>query len=313
MLNSLKGRVQIIQIAAGPCTDSTYEVISRFEKNNPEIYVNLFGVPKIEAPVEYGGTSETGGFGFDDARNASVEGLREITDWVLWIDTDEYLAGDLGVYLRHNCLDGYIIPQHHFTVEPRGQATQIDRPARLFKTDRQYAARGHIHEHFEILDGGPGHCYMLPNVDIGHTGYVNEEKRRDRFARNFPFLVWEHETNPERKLHGFLWFRDIVHRMRYAASSGAHDIAMGFAREAEEWFEDHTEEMANFGAGLPTALQYISEVRRLLGKGVPLQVAMKFDDRTASIEALFLNKEEVYGILDQALDSEFERRSSRYY
>ena len=314
MLNSLSHTCQIVQIAAGPCTDRTYDVVADWERDNPHVYVNLFDVPRIEAPAEYGGTDERNvGFGFDDARNASTEGLDDITDWTLWIDTDEYLAGNIGVYLRNNCLDAYIIPQHHFTVEPRGGAVQIDRPARLFKNNRGYMANGHIHEHFELPEGGPGHCHMLPNVDIGHTGYVNEEKRRSRFERNFPFLVWEHETDPDRKLHAFLWFRDIVHRMRYANFAGDKEATINFAMEADDWFKKHRKSMANFGAGLPTAMQYIGEVRKVLGKGVEMEVGFKFDDRQAGISGVFLDKEELYAIMDDALDSEFKRRTSRYY
>lgn len=312
MLNSLDRKVAIVQIAHGPSTDKTLDIIEKWRLDHPHIYVNVIDAPKIEAPKEYGGTADEG-FGFDDARNLSIRGLEDIADWVLWIDTDEYLAGYIGVYLRNNCYDGYLIPQHHFTVEPRGAEIQIDRPARLFRSNRSYKARGHIHEHFEIETGGPGHCFMLPDVDIGHTGYVNEETRRARFERNFPFLRWEHEEGSQRKLHPFLWFRDIVHRMRYAHFNGNKDVAYDFAKEAEAYFTEHKKDMANFGAGLPTALQYISEVRKLLGIGVPLQFSFKLDDRQAGLEGVFLEPEELWDILREGLVAEFKRRKSKYY
>ncbi len=314
MLNSLDRRVQIIQIALGPCKDDTERLIDDWAAKHPWTFVKIIPAPKIGAPIEHGGTAEPGDeFGFDDARNLSATGLAGVTDWLLWIDTDEYLAGDLGVYLRHNCHDGYLVPQHHFTVEPRGAPTQIDRPARLFRTTAGYVAKGHIHEHFEVGDCGPGHCFMLPNVDIGHTGYVNEDVRKERFARNFPFLEWEHAIGSKRKLHPFLWFRDLVHRMRYAQISGEHECARKLAEEAEKYFTDNRKEMSNFGAGLITALAYISEVRRLLGVGVPVRIGLKFDDKEAGLECLFLEPEEVYAIIGDGLKDEFKRRTSKYF
>lgn len=314
MLNTLTWNVQVVQIAHGPSTDGTREVIDRWAKNNPHILVMVKDAPKIAAPKKYGGTAPAGEeFGFDDARNLSASGLDELVDWILWIDTDEYLVGHFGVYLRNNCLDGYLIPQHHFTVEPRGGVVQIDRPARLFRTGRGYRASGHIHEHFELPEGGPGHCFMLPNVDIGHTGYVNEEKRRERFSRNFPFLVWDHETNPERKLHPFLWFRDIVHRMRYAHMEGDRNMTIALAQEGERYYLEHAEEMGNYGAGIPVALQYLSEIRQVLGKGVPMEIHFKLDDREAGLSGNFLDTDELHAILKTILDPEFNQRSSRYY
>jgi glycosyltransferase involved in cell wall biosynthesis/SAM-dependent methyltransferase len=313
MLNSLNRKVQVIQIAHGPSTDNTRDIIDAWADRHPHIYVKVIDVPAIRAPEKFGGEAPEGEeYSFSDARNASVEGRYEIADWVLWIDTDEYLSGDIGQYLRHNCLDGYLIPQHHFTVEPRGNPTQIDRPARLFRASANYKANGFIHEHFEVPKGGPGHCFMLPQVDIGHTGYVNEDVRKGRFARNFPFLRWEHETDPSRKLHPFLWFRDIVHRMRYVQMEGNMDGAVELARYGNEYFIEHRKEMANFGAGLHTALEYLGEIRKLLGIGVPLELHMKFDDREAGLSGLFLDIDELYAIMGDALKDEFKRRSSRY-
>lgn len=314
MLNSLSWNVQVVQIAHGPSTDNTRDVIDMWAKRNPHITTIVKDVPKIAAPRKYGGAAEPGQeFGFDDARNASVEGLDDIVDWILWIDTDEYLVGYIGPFLRNNCLDGYLIPQHHFTVEPRGGATQIDRPARLFRTGMGYKATGHIHEHFTTEDGGPGHCFLLPNVDIGHTGYVNEDKRRERFNRNFPFLVWDHETNPDRKLHPFLWFRDIVHRMRDMQSKGNHNAAIALANEGERYYLDHISDMGNYGAGIPIALSYLSEIRQVLGKGVQMEVSFRLNDREASVSGSFMDTNELNSILNSILNPEFEQRLSRYY
>lgn len=313
-LNSLNKNVRVIQIAHGPSTDSTLDLIRNWANKHPHIYVRVKNVKKIAAPKKYGGSAEEGDeFGFDDARNASVESLESITDWILWIDTDEYLAGYLGKYLRGNCLDGYLIAQHHFTVEPRGGAVQIDRPARLFRSGRGYRALGHIHEHFEVKEGGPGHCFMLPDVDIGHPGYVDEQTRRRRFARNYPFLVWDHEEGEQRRLHPFLWFRDIIHRMRYAAMGNDKVTAIQMAQEALDYWDVHKKDMGNYGGGLQVGLQYLTEARKVLGKGIEMKIAIQLDDRTAEFAAQFLDESEVKGIIDQILTSEFKVRTSRYY
>lgn len=302
-LKSIKDQVQVIQIAHGPSADRTRAIIDEFAAAYPYVCVNVIDVPKIEPYA----------FGFDDARNASVAGLDEIVDWVLWIDTDEYLSGDFTPYLRGNCLDAYIIPQHHFTVEPRGTPSQIDRPARLFRTKRGYAAKGHIHEHFELPEGGPGRAYELPKVDIGHTGYVNEGVRRDRFHRNFAFLEWDHQDPKGRKLHHFLWFRDMIHQLRFAQEQG--DLAGGqqIAKAAVAYYNEHWETMVSFGPGFAMSQQYLSEAHMYLGIGVPLRVDVTFQDRQAQLQGQFTDFEQIERLFKFLVQPEMAERLGKYY
>jgi glycosyltransferase involved in cell wall biosynthesis/SAM-dependent methyltransferase len=304
MLNSLDRKVQFIQIALGPAKDNTRALIENWFENRPWMPYRIIDVPKIE-PYK---------FGFDDARNASIEGLENDFEWAIWIDTDEYLAGDIKKYLRPSARDAYLISQHHFTVEPRGNAPEIDRPARLMRLDRGFKCFGHIHEHFEaVRDGvpsGPGRAQLLGDVDIGHPGYVNEEVRKARFFRNWPFLKWEHEENPDRKLHKFLWFRDIIHRMRFAT-----DLAerVKLAGEAVEWYNEHQAAMATFGPGMMMSLHYLAEAYTVLGRGVPLRVTVQMDDRNAVLEGRFESYKQIEGVLSQLLQDEFRERTGRYY
>jgi 2-polyprenyl-3-methyl-5-hydroxy-6-metoxy-1,4-benzoquinol methylase/glycosyltransferase involved in cell wall biosynthesis len=303
MLNSLLGQVQFVRIAMGPSTDMTRELVERWFDDHPMIRYQIIDVPKIE-PWK---------FGFDEARNISAAELDEF-DWVLWIDTDEYLAGDFRKYLRNSAMQGYLVAQHHFTVEPRGRAPEIDRPARLFRTGQGYQARGHIHEHFEVPEGGPGRCWMLPDVDLGHTGYVNEEVRKGRFERNFPFLQWDHEDGGgDRKLHHFLWFRDIVHRMRFEQARQNMREAEKLAHEARAYYNEHTEDMAAFGPGIFMALQYIGEVNKFLGQGIPLRMTIQFEDRQAVLESNWTDFAHVEKVFKQFVETEFTERTSRYY
>ena len=312
MLHSLDREVHFVQFAMGPSTDNTRALIEQFFTEHPHMQYRIIDVPKITPPLK-DGDNEIAGFGFDDARNESTMDLERWFDWVMWMDTDEYLSGSIGRYLRNNCLDAYLIPQHHFTCAPRGAPVQVDRPARLFRSGRGYEAVGHIHEHFELPEGGPGRCFMLTDVDLGHVGYVNEDVRKQRFSRNFPFLVWDHEERPDRKLGKFLWFRDIVHRMRWLSANGQVNDALALAHEAEEHYNANWRDMATFGTGTFQAIEYLAEARKLLGIGTEMEVGIRLDDRDCSLKGRFINTEEINRVLKQILDPEFKRRGSRYY
>lgn len=313
MLHSLDRHVQFVQFAMGPSTDKTRSLIELFFEDHPHMGYRILDVPAIKPSLQQKDGTWTEGFGFDHARNASTQDLEDIFDWIMWMDTDEYLSGPFRKYLRANMLDGYLIPQHHFTTQPRGAVPQIDRPARLFRSGRGYEAKGHVHEHFERPDGGPGACYLPEDLDLGHTGYVNEGVRKERFGRNFPFLVWDHVSNPDRKLGKFLWFRDIVHRMRWNVADGNMPAAIALAREAEDYYNEHWRLMATFGQGTFQAIEYLAEARKVLNKGTDAMFGIKLDDRECTIKGRFTSTTEITRIVHQILDPEFKRRGSRYY
>jgi glycosyltransferase involved in cell wall biosynthesis/SAM-dependent methyltransferase len=305
MLESIERQVQFVNIAlCSECKDGTQVIIEKFMQDRPWLGWDVVFVPKIE-PKQ---------FGFDDARNASAPKYQvQYFEWMLWIDTDEYLSGNFLPFLRNSAIEGYITPQHHFTVEPRGGAVQIDRPARLLRTDAGYKAQGHIHEHFIKPDGGVGRVFMLPNVDIGHTGYVNEEARRGRFARNFAFLEWDHEREDKPKLHSFLWFRDIVHRVRLAIQQNQVGAARSLAEEGLQYYNEHWKEMLEFGQGLTMSLQYVSELRNYMGQGVPIKVALQIEDQGAQFEGRFMSGEELQRLIEHVTKGELKDRLSRYW
>jgi hypothetical protein len=196
--------VDKIQIALGPCTDNTPVDHRLLRCEAPDIAVNVIDVPKIEAYK----------FGFDDARNASVAGLG--TDWVLWIDTDEYLVGNIRRYLRNNYLQSYMVPQHHFTVEPRGAATQMDRPARLFRTNQASPSRGistNTPKCRKAVLAAPICCPTWTSAIPAIRMRPSQGALRAQLA--VP-PVGAQRAGSERKLNHFLWLRDICHRMRFA-------------------------------------------------------------------------------------------------
>lgn len=312
MLHSLKNDVHYFKFAMGPSEDHTRDLIIQFFEEHPHIGYIIEHVPKITPQYTDTDGNIHEGFGFDHARNTSVEGIKNWFDWVLWVDTDEYLSGNIRKYLRHNCLDGYLVPQHHFTTQPRGAPIQIDRPARIIRSNAGYKCIGHIHEHFEVPKGGPGRCFMLTDTDLGHTGYVNEEVRRDRFNRNFPFLVWDHEEDPDRRLGKFLWFRDIIHRMRWYQQSDP-DLAVALAHEAEEYYSDNWRDMSSFGTGTFQAIEYLAEARKILGTGTDIEVGVRLDDRDCMLKGRFTSTDEISRVLKMILEPEIKRRGSKYF
>jgi glycosyltransferase involved in cell wall biosynthesis len=306
MLKSVAAQgVRDFSIAIGPSTDRTLEMIKAFAHDNPWCQIRVIEVPRIEA----------GKFGFDDARNASLESLSEC-DWILWIDSDEELVGKMGPYIRDNAFQSYCVHQHHVTCEPRGAPIQIDKPARLFRTNKGFSFAGKVHEHAEIggCNGGPGFTMPLPELDIMHIGYKNEVVRRGRFNRNLPFLRWDRHVNPERKLGKFLWLRDLVHQMRYAAQGQDAKAAMGFANEAVTFYDKEWEDMASFGNGLVQGFQYVSEARGFLGVGTPIdtQIAVNGTDRTLRLQGQITTPEELTKIINYSLRDECKTAGSKY-
>jgi 2-polyprenyl-3-methyl-5-hydroxy-6-metoxy-1,4-benzoquinol methylase len=313
MLHSIATSVQFVQIALGPSTDNTQGLIRDFFYERPHIGYNIVNIPQINPAIKNEDGTWTKGYGFDDARNASIQGLEKDYDWILWVDTDEYLVGDFRKYLRSNALDSYMVCQHHFTTEPAGAPAQVDRPARLFRTTSGFKALGKIHEHFVTDSETPGRAHTPQDVHIGHTGYKNEMVRRGRFERNFPFLVWDHEVNPNRKLHKYLWFRDIVHRMRYYHDEKNFVASRALAEEAVRYYNAESEVLAGFGGGGFQALSYRNEAYAYLGRGVAVKMSLALDDRSAPIEGLFESYEEAERMIAAILKPEFERRRSKYY
>lgn len=329
MLDSLHYQVQVIQFAQGPSTDNTRAYVNAWLEDHPWIYANWIDVPAIHAPaninkeeVGKGEEAPEDGFGFEDARNASCEGLDNITNWTLWIDCDEYVSGNMQRYVGRHAFDSLAIHQHHFSVEPRGTVPQIDRPARLFRNGVGFRCYGKVHEHFEKgANKGPGWCHLTTGLDIGHTGYVNEETRRQRFLRNFPLLQWDRLANPDRRLGKFLWFRDIVHRMRYHAERNEGERASSLAHDGIKWYDKYREEMDSFGNGTTHAFGYYGECLKLLGRGLAFEVMIKMSDaaqeakggRTAQFSGVADDPAHLQAVLGKMVKGEIEKRNSKYW
>jgi SAM-dependent methyltransferase/glycosyltransferase involved in cell wall biosynthesis len=303
MLNSLGNQVQQVHIAlAAGSRDATYDLVNAWATRRPWIYLNITTVPDIAPGV----------FGFDDARNVSTSEVD--TDWFLWIDTDEYLSGNFQRYMRSNAFDSYAVHQHHFTCDPRGAPTMLDKPARLVRTDRGFNFYGKVHEHAEKgFNGGPGFSYGLSDVDIGHTGYVNEQVRRARFERNFPLLEWDRQVNPERRLGKFLWLRDIIHRMRYCVETQNVQYARLLAEDAVSVYDANWNAWDEAGMGGMNAFNYKSEALAFLGRGLPVQVQIQIGDNQLVIQGIAEDAQTLPQMIEAATKGTFEQRKSGYW
>lgn len=302
-LKSLEHQVQVIQIALEESSDDTRETIMDFALDHPWIYVEIIDRPAIK-PREYG---------FDDARNASIKNCP--TDWILWIDTDEFITGDrLCFYAKDNACDSYAIHQHHFSVEPRGAQNQMDRPARMFRNNGKFTFYGKVHEHAELgPNGGPGYSSLLPDVDIAHIGYEDEQTRMRRFFRNFPFLEWDREVNPDRKLGNYLWLRDMIHRMRNFHSQGNIPAAQQMAFEAIEYYEKIWEDLERFGEGVHISLAYYGEAMRYLDRGMPVNAMFDLDGNKITLTSQVEDMKIVTRVVDSLVNKELEKKKSKYW
>ncbi len=162
--------------------------------------------------------------GFDAARNEVLDRCR--FDWILWLDADEVLleGQHLLRYLQRGAYVGFGLEQHHLAVDGDKGTLKVDLPVRLFRKDSGMRFHGFVHEHPSVTsDKPPEHVMLIGKpVAIAHPGYVNEEVRRARFERNLPLMEREAREHPDRPLNGYLWARDLMHKVRFKLERGAH-------------------------------------------------------------------------------------------
>lgn len=299
-LNSIQFDINILQIAYGPSQDHTKEFVRDWANERGWIDYREIDVPRIEAKK----------FGFDDARNASLEGIE--TDWILWIDCDEYLSMSISPYLRDNAFDCYSIHQHHFTCEPRGAPAQLDKPARIIRNLPDYKFYGKVHEHAERkFNHGPGYTFLISDIDIGHTGYVNDQTRMGRFQRNFPLLEWDREVYPDRKLGKYLWLRDMIHKLRLTPDQ---NIKKQLAEDSIAWYEKYMDDFTGVGGGHfhNQALSYYSEALIFLNQGLKVRIALDCEGQQAQYEGAFKSAKDAVSIAAKGLKEQFDIKKSRY-
>lgn len=161
--------------------------------------------------------------GFEAPRNLALDQCA--MDWVFMIDADERLmAGQaLGRYLREHPFHTFSIRQHHLAVDA---AWKPDLPGRIFrrrpewKSGKTMRFYGMLHEHAELaVNEGTGLTVVLPDVQIAHVGYLDNNARIGRFERNLPLLHADFQKYPSRKLMLLVVMRDSMIQARYVLAT----------------------------------------------------------------------------------------------
>jgi len=227
--------------------------------------------------------------GFDRARNLALDVCTN--DWCLWINTDERLVGTPAMerYLRENGYHGYAIRQHHFACDA---PVPPDMPVRMFRR-RAYERRtlrfhGAIHEHPEFaVNEGSGPTIALSDVTIAHVGYVSENVRRVRFARNLPLLALDQERYPNRLLQKYYIMRDTMHLVRYALEENGgrlNEAIRARCRDVIKLYREHFLPLKD--RSTPDALLYYSEALEVLGEGFEAAFQVEADKTHAKTNGI---------------------------
>ena len=232
-------------------------------KNWPE---KSYVYESIESPLKTG---------FAEARNTTI--AKASGDWILWIDSDEYLfdGHNLQKYLRNNQYNGYAIPQHHFSMSPLG-IVKTDLPVRLFRSNVGIKFFGFVHEHPEqSLNAGVGFVTTIGDLGILHDGYKDEPTRRLRFSRNINLLLRDRKENPERELGKFLWLRDLAQMSQWELEDTGGQITDDMLKRCEEGVHIWLELLHNCNIRLAIdSLEFYSVCSRIIGNGFEMDVRL---------------------------------------
>ena len=301
--------VDEIIIGIDPNTvDHTREVIRQVQARH---LFKPFNVFTLRAPALNSG--------FADARNQTID--RASGDWIFWLDADEEVHNPHHIhnYLRPSSWDGLAMPQMHYAVDPP-QVLTTDYPTRLFRQSRGVRFHGLVHEHPEVEQGKAiPYTTVIHDVQLVHSGYVNETTRRKRFQRNYPLLVKDCEINPNRVLNRFLMLRDIAQSIHFEREVGvAHPEQLQRANHGKELFNKM---LAN---GSPTrmildALPFYSMCVDVTGGGFNAEVTLHSEhayfkelQSTANVKGRFADRQTYLTLLNRISQEMTQHYESRY-
>lgn len=205
-LKSIKDVVdEIIVVATPACEDRTLEIASEF---TGRLFMTTGDPPDRDPKI----IQQCGSGDFSWWRNESIKPA--IYPWILWIDADEILTSGQSMkkYLQGEIFNGFVIRQHHMTIDiPPGNLAP-DVPIRLFRNFQGFQAYGVIHEHFnESLNAPIDPAFQIEDVNIAHFGYITESMRREKcYQRNLKLLMKDRLVYPDRTLGLILLQRDYM-------------------------------------------------------------------------------------------------------
>ncbi|HEY3255157.1 MAG TPA: methyltransferase domain-containing protein [Polyangiaceae bacterium] len=259
-------------------------------------------------------------YGFETARNLALDACT--SDWCLWIDTDEKLVGAprLSRYLRENVYHGYGLRQHHFACDT---SIPADMPLRLFRRrphdGRSLRFFGAIHEHPELdVNQGAGPVIVLRDVHVAHVGYLNENTRRERFARNRPLLELDQQRYPERLLQKHFLMRDNMHLVRYALEETGGQVNQEMRAKCRETVALYQKYFLGKGPKVSReSLPYYSEALEVLGEGFEAAFQIEADKTKAETNGVqryrFASAEDFYTELKHRAAAKAARFDSQWW
>lgn len=259
--------------------------------------------------------------GFETPRNMALEQCTQ--DWVVWIDTDEKLAGVEHAfrYLRANHYNGYGLKQHHFACDTQFSP---DLPVRMFRNPKITKSGmrwyGMIHEHPETaLNAGPGRTLVLPDVHVPHLGYLLEAGRQVRFNRNLPMLQADMAKYPDRLLQKQFVMRDLMLltgyelRMNGGVITDLHKVR---AREVLKIYREHFLGKGFFTNSDP--LSYCSQALQILDEGFDVSFQFNADKQESHLnggvmKARFANTQDAMIEIERRIKDQTLQLDDRYF
>lgn len=306
-LDSIADYVDEVLIGIDATTqDRTARTIDEFAASNPWLSVRSF---TIESPTA---------IGFDAARNSVHD--RAQGDWVLWLDADEEViaAPQLHKYLKPSLCNAVHFPQVHYSTQP-AQVIATDHPCRLYRTGIGARIYGLVHEHVEQKVGeGVAQAAMRDDVQFCHSGYITEEVRRKRFARNMPLLIQDLSKHPDRILNKFLYMRDAAQGIAFGVNGGGfNSVQKEDASRVVKMFEELLDHPGPVSRIIVDSLNYYSLCVEVLGGG--FEAEMQFKTRRlplaggSTIKGRFFNREHFMKLSNRLFKEATERYEDKYF
>ncbi|WP_248929955.1 glycosyltransferase [Paenibacillus hamazuiensis] len=212
-LASLINAVDEIVVMDSGSTDGTHELAAKFPK------VRLYHTEFRDS--------------FADLKNEALQHVR--TNWVLWVDGDEWLHEDDAPYIKEiagifNRLPYAALLQIWQVNEIRGEFHHDFSMVRMFPRAQGLRYWGRIHEQVGPPEGiYHGEFIRRPvRIRLLHDGYETPIVRdKNKIERNLRLLEMMNEEDPDNP--GWWMFRG-----RETIAAGRHEEALGYLQKADE-------------------------------------------------------------------------------
>ena len=158
---------------------------------------------------------------YSAARNA---GLKAVTsDWVLVIDTDEYIRAFDFDEKKASCDVYRVIRENEYQCEDNAMLN-TERITRLFRTG-MFRYEGRVHEQVTSKDGSP-YTAGDAGIILGHTGYVDQKQMLKKSSTYRRLLVRMLEENGDDPYVHFQIGRTYYVEKNYAEAAKAFEKAI---------------------------------------------------------------------------------------